>query len=882
MKFSPTLLLLSLFLSTGCLNQVKVDIGKAIKNTFRNDGAPGAIVDNTRSALSASFPIGNKLTINDSTLRGITVDNGGNLYLTSPSNNQTYKLSSSGKTLLTLGTTVGGSSDGEFISPYAATMDSAGKFYIVDKDNNRVQKFNDDGTHIYSLGSSGGATVENFFPTVASVFVDDENNYYITDSISTNSVYKFSSTGQSLMKIGGGSGNYLFSSGVGGVVVDSQKNIYAIDLANDLVQVYDKEGVWLRGIGSGQLVGPSGLAIDSADNIYVSDYTNDHVLKFSSTGTLLATIGTPGNMNGELNGPIGMTVDGAGNLYVCDAINNRIQKFDSSGGHLLTFGSAGAGNGQLSGPKDVAVDSSGNIYVSERDNYRVQKFSPTGTFISYMADDGNYMPIAIDIDSNDNLILGDTYMKLARVSPANNLEISITSYTSNYGEGKFDRISDIATDRLGNIYVADLNNQRIQKFNSAGSFMFMFGSNGVTDGLLSNPNTVAVDGNGNIFVGDDRNRVQKFDSAGNFILSFGTSGSGASMFWQTTDLFIDSSGNVYVTDTFNSYIQKFDNNGNYLSTLGTSGAGQLSSPMQMTIDADGMIIVTDTSKGIVTFNPDGTHALTWRSRGDNDGELADANGMDIDSAGNIYVSDSTNQRIQKFSSTGEHLLTIPTGVTTGVVRVDPAGKIWVMDWYNTAIIKYDIDGTQMLTFGAYGNANGEFENALDMDFDSAGNLYVLDGNLNRIQKFDTNGNYVSKFGTSGSTNGRFNNPSGLVIDINDNLYVTDTGNMRVQKFQLNGAYVSQFAVPTMAYINYIAVDNTGNLYISDSGNYTIEKYDSTGALLMTISGSGTLDVSLGKFAGVNAITLDADGNIYIIDSANNRIQRFDPSGAVFD
>jgi DNA-binding beta-propeller fold protein YncE len=108
----------------------------------------------------------------------------------------------------------------------------------------------------------------------------------------------------------------------------------------------------------------------------------------------------------------------------------------------------------------------------------------------------------------------------------------------------------VAVDGSGNVFVADTNNNRLQKFTSTGTFLTTWGSSGTGDGQFTNPFGVATDSSGNVFVADaNNNRIQKFDANGTFLTMWGSA--------IPQDVATDGSGNVYVADADSNNIQKF-------------------------------------------------------------------------------------------------------------------------------------------------------------------------------------------------------------------------------------------------------------------------------------------------------------------------------------
>jgi sugar lactone lactonase YvrE len=269
------------------------------------------------------------------------------------------------------------------------------------------------------------------------------------------------------------------------------------------------------------------LEASSSGYVYVSDYYCVH--KFDKKGTYITSLGGQyGSLINQFAQPQGVAVDAAsGNVYVADMWNHRIQKFDSSGTPLPGWGSRGSQKGYFLQPQGVAVDASSNVYVLDTFNQRVQKFDSNGTFITMWGSLGST----------------GTWDGQFPESPTDSLN------------GKFQFPEGIAVDASDNVYVADTDNHRIQKFDSNGTFITKWGYYGDRDGEFSWPNRIAVDASGNVYV-TDYHRVQKFDSNGTFITKWGHFGHQFGEFEGPQGVAVDALGYVYVPDSRNR-VQKF-------------------------------------------------------------------------------------------------------------------------------------------------------------------------------------------------------------------------------------------------------------------------------------------------------------------------------------
>jgi len=276
-------------------------------------------------------------------------------------------------------------------------------------------------------------------------------------------------------------------------------------------------------------------------------------------------------------------------------------------------------------------------------------------------------------------------------------------------------------------------------------------------------------------------------------------------------------------------------------------------------------------------------ALKWGTQGIADGQFNRPRGLATDSSGNLYVADTENHRIEKFSSAGAFISQWGIqGIGNGQfsrpygVAVDSSGNLYVADTDNHRIQKFSSAGVYITQWGTFGNADGQFSSPYSVTTDSADNIYIADTYNNSIQKFSNVGTFIAKWGgISGSGDGQFSMPFGVIADKSGNIFVADTGNHRIQKLSNTGTFIAKWGDSTAFNSpSGLATDGAGNVFVTDKDNNQIKKFDTAGNLLVTWGSRGSAD---GQFIFPWGIAADNSGNIFVSDTENHRIEKFTPS-----
>ena len=261
--------------------------------------------------------------------------------------------------------------------------------------------------------------------------------------------------------------------------------------------------------------------------------------------------------------------------------------------------------------------------------------------------------------------------------------------------GEFSNPKYVAVDSNGSVYVTDLGNKRVQKFNGDGEFLTEWGNSGSLPGEFNAPAGIAVYGE-NVYVVDRQlHRVQQFDLDGGFVNEWGMHGSGDGEFLLPNGIDTGINGSVYVVDTGNQRIQVFTPDGKYVSEFGSSGT--------------------------------------------QDDKFLNPVGISVDN-GTVYVTDAGNNAVKKFKTDGTFVKNYDSstgGLVMGPygIQSDGVGNMYIADYRNSRIIYLGQDGLAITTWGEGGISDGNFMSPTDIVMSDDGYLFVTDTNGNRIQKF---------------------------------------------------------------------------------------------------------------------------------------------------
>jgi len=612
----------------------------------------------------------------------LALDGSGDLYIADSNNNVVREVNLKTGIITTVaGTgTAGYSGDGgpattAFLSePDGIALDGSGNLFIADTKNNAVREVNlKTGTITTVAGSGsqgdsgdGGPAISAEVNAPESVKVDGSGDLFIADT--GNNVVREVSLPTGIISTVAGNGTGA-DQGDGGPAAAAELN------------------------------SPEGVAVSASGVLYIADSGNCAVRAVNlKTGIIATVAGTGGTSSGytgdggpatlaELTSPVGLALDGSGDLFIADNVSNVLREVNLGTGMISTaaggdaLGYSGDGGpatvAELRSPSDVALDASGDLFIADSANNVVREVNAQTGDITTIVGNGT------------------------------------DGYLGDGGAAKAAELSDptgVTVDRSGDLFIVDSGNNVVREVNLKTGMISTIAGNG-TDGYsgdggpamaaeLSGPTSVALGGSSDLFISDTGNNVVREVNlatgtittvAGDAIGGYNGDGGPATQAQLASPmgLAVDAVGDLFIADSVDSVIREVNAQTGDIRTIAGDGntgysgdgepatAAELNSPEGVAVDASGHLFIADTLNDVIrevnlkagTITTVAGTAGSTGYRGDG-GPAAAAvfgqpAGIAVDSTGNLYISDSTDNVIREVST--------PTnlGKTIAVAKAPP-------------------------------------------------------------------------------------------------------------------------------------------------------------------------------------------------------------------
>ena len=808
-------------------------------------------------------------------------------------------------------------------------VDNHGNLYVTDGTNNRIRKINAAGiistiagTGTYAFSGDGGPATAAELNLPLSIYVDSSGVIFFTDQ-DNQRIRKISTTGIISTIAGNGVAGF---SGDGGQATDAELNT------------------------------PQCLTLDASGNIYFSDYSNNRIRKISPSGIITTYAGSStSGFSGDggpasaasISNPFGIAIDRSSNLFFADAGNNRVRKVSTSGIITTIAGSATSsfsGDGgpasscELNGPAFLAVDAGNNLYINDFNNHRIRKIDTTG-IISTVAGNGTFghggdggpataaqLGGAVGITTNATgliyLVDGENFC-IRMVSSCAAPTVPPITGLSTIATGSTLFLYDTASG--GSWFSGSPGVVTVNSF--TGAITGVSSASAIISYSVANScgRTTVIDTISVTPTPSFCNNI--YTIAGNGLTGFNGDGGRADTTHVTspTSPVFDTSGNLYYVDG-TSRIRMIAPSGIVTTVAGSDSVGysgdggpatsaRLYEPSGMWLDNHGNIFISDWSG--VTRKVDATgiittiagHFIMGSGFGGDGGPATDAlfgetSGITVDSWGNFYLADGTNNRIRKVDTLGIvntiagsdsfgyagdggpaslALLNFP-----GRITCDAGNNIYFSDEGNNCVRKITPSGIISTVAGngipGFSGDGGPATAATfgwptSVNIDRWGNLFIADLGNNRVRKVSATGIVTTVAGQSyrgysgdscSATAAELYWTDGTAVDSRGNIFIADCFNSRLRKVVTDSPYAGRISG-----LSHLAAGDTTVFSATVAGgswsssNLSVATIDATtGVLSAVATGTTTISYTLSGSCGTATITLSDTVSVYNRISGN--------------
>lgn len=303
-----------------------------------------------------------------------------------------------------------------------------------------------------------------------------------------------------------------------------------------------------------------------------------------------------------------------------------------------------------------------------------------------------------------------------------------------------------------------------------------------------------------------------------------------------------------------------------------------------------LLLAACSKEKIEAPSPEVEYLLEWGSTGPRDNEFDQPIGVAVDDEGFVYISDSGNNVIKKFSEFGELYAkwdgggSEETKVQTPMHLASDGKNIFVTEYETDRVQKFSPEQKSISSFGKSDHSDNK-DSTLDapsgVAVDKDGNVYIAGFYNGAVKKYSPDGKFLMQIGTPGKKDeGKLNYPTDVAVGQSGNIYVADAYNNRVQVFSPEGEFIKKWGdTPALGkkeiegsfnVATGLGIDTEGRVYVADFYNHRIQVFDSEGDFLTSFGQQG---IKEGEFERPTDVEVDKEGNIYVVDWGNDRVQK---------